>query len=235
MPVHLRYQEYVPDQTQFFDELVTEDWDAYKSEAWDATRRIEIERLFRLVQPKRIMDIGCGCGFHDSEMAKYPFVEHIDATDPSAESVKKAEQHYPHAKVRRWAAGFNDLPASIKYDLVVSFQVFEHLDCPNEYLAKCHEILADKGIAAIVMPNRLRLYNRIRVLKGLKPELIDVMHFREYTVRETAELASSHGFELFGSYGYNLDVGNFSHDTKLKLGTYFPALANGIGVLFKKS
>lgn len=234
MSVHERYKQYEPDQTQFFDELISEEWDSYKSADWDATRRIEIELLFKRVQPRRIMDIGCGCGFHDSEMAKYPFVESIDATDPSAESVKKAEQYYPHPKVRRWAAGFNDLPSSTKYDLVVSFQVFEHLDCPNEYLAKCRDIVTDTGTVAIIMPNKMRRRNRLLARRGLPLELIDVMHFREYTVEEMAELAAHHGLKLSGSFGYHLEVGGFSHATKLRLGSFIPSHANGMGVLLMK-
>ena len=234
MPVHERYKQYEPDQTQFFDELISQEWDSYKSADWDATRRTEIELLFKRVRPRRIMDIGCGCGFHDAEMAKYSFVEHIDATDPSSESVKKAEQHYPHAKVQRWAAGFNDLPSNTKYDLVVSFQVFEHLDCPNEYLAKCREIIADDGTVAIIMPNRMRLHNRRLARKGLPPVLIDVMHFHEYTVEETAALAKNHGLKLSNSFGYNLEFGPFSHTTKLRLGSLIPSRASGIGVLLTK-
>lgn len=235
MSVHQRHQRYEADQTQFFDELISQEWDSYKSESWDQTRRFEVELLFKRVQPKTIMDIGCGCGFHDVEMAQYPFVQRVDAIDPSSESIRKAEQYYPHPKVKRWAAGVSDLPSSTKYDLVVSYQVFEHLDCPEDYLAKCREIVSDTGTVAIIMPNGKRLRNRQLARKGLPPELIDVMHFHEYTVDETAALASRQGLKLNCSFGYHLEWGKFSHTAKLKLGSYLPSLANGIGVLLVKA
>ncbi|MBR1227416.1 MULTISPECIES: bifunctional 2-polyprenyl-6-hydroxyphenol methylase/3-demethylubiquinol 3-O-methyltransferase UbiG [unclassified Bradyrhizobium] len=64
------------------------------------------------MQPKTVVDIGCGVGFHDREMANYPFVDSVDAIDPSAASVEKANEHYPHPKVTRWVSGFDELSSS---------------------------------------------------------------------------------------------------------------------------
>src|SRR5687767_441287 len=98
MRVHERYTHYHEDQRQFFDELITEEWGTYISADWDTVRRHEVARLFAIVQPRRVLDIGCGCGFHDKVMAEYPFVERVDAFDYSAQSIVKAEEVYPHPK-----------------------------------------------------------------------------------------------------------------------------------------
>ena len=63
-------------------------------------------------------------------MASYPFVAEIDAFDYSPKSVEQAEKAYSHPKVTRWVGDFaRDAPRRT-YDLVVSFQVFEHLSEP---------------------------------------------------------------------------------------------------------
>ena len=92
MAVHDRYREFVPDQRDFFDALVVEDWAAYFSLEWDETRRFEVHSLFERVQPSTILDIGCGCGFHDREMAQFPFVKKVTGIDYSAKSIEMANQ-----------------------------------------------------------------------------------------------------------------------------------------------
>lgn len=236
MAVQDRYKAYVSDQHQFFDELITEDWDTYRSDTWDATRRFEIKTIFDIIQPVSIIDVGCGCGFHDKEMAQYPFVKSIDAVDPSGASVATAERHFPHAKVARWKSRFDELPDLAKYDFSVSFQLFEHLEHPEIYLEKMKRITMRGGYVGIVMPNRMRLSNRVRSLRGLKPEFLDVMHFREYSIKETESIGKSCGLRPFRSFGYNLYghpwVDRLTHAAKLNIGKLFPSIAHGICVIF---
>src|SRR5882757_2544417 len=104
MSVHQRYPDFLSDQRQFFDELITEEWQTYFSEEWDATRRFEIEKIFEHFKPARILDVGCGVGFHDAEMARYDFVGEVDAFDYSEKSVAKANATYGHPKVNRFVA-----------------------------------------------------------------------------------------------------------------------------------
>jgi len=137
MPVQSRYPNALKDQRQFFDELITEDWESYKSEAWDVSRRGEVARLFRTMRPARILDIGCGCGFHDAEMARYDCVQRIDAIDYSVQSIRKADEAYPHPKVFRRVADLETDDPGAVFDLVVSFQVLEHLVDPAGYFRYC--------------------------------------------------------------------------------------------------
>ena len=127
----------------------------------DELRRYEIACLLGKVQPATILDIGCGCGFHDREMATYPFVRSVDAFDYSAKSIEKAEAVYGHSKVQRWVGDLvTDVPER-RYDLVVSFQIFEHLSKPETYFRFCRAACAPGGAIAIFTPNRKRLSNRI--------------------------------------------------------------------------
>lgn len=240
MRVHERYTSYREDQRQFFDELITEEWSTYVSADWNTVRRHEVARLFALVQPRRVLDIGCGCGFHDKIMAEYPFVERVDAFDYSTRSIAKAEKVYPHPKVRRVAADFASFVVDIPYDLVVSFQVFEHLSNPAAYFSFCWRATMPDGHVAILMPNRLRLANVLRILQFKTPELSDPQHYREYTARETIALGRRAGFIPVVTFGYGLagtGVGVIDRaglERQLRWSRFVPAVANGICVVMRR-
>jgi SAM-dependent methyltransferase len=240
MRVHQRYTTYIEDQRQFFDELIAEEWESYISEAWDRVRSYEIERLFAFIQPRRILDIGCGCGFHDRVMAGYPFVERIDAFDYSAQSIAKAQEAYPHPKAFRTVADFDSFAVEAPYDLAVSFQVFEHLSDPKPYFDLCRRATRRGGHIAILMPNRLRLANVLRMLRFKEPQLADPQHFREYTARETIALGRKAGFAPVAAFGYGLaatGIGFFDRaaiEQQLRWSRFVPAVANGIGVVMRR-
>lgn len=99
MVVQKHFPNFLEDQRAFFDELITKDWDSYISADWDFVRKYEVRKMFEIIRPQTIIDIGCGCGFHDREMAEYDFVTRVDAIDYSSASIAKANEFYPHKKV----------------------------------------------------------------------------------------------------------------------------------------
>jgi SAM-dependent methyltransferase len=240
MSVQSRYPKPLVDQRQFFDELITEEWASYKSDAWDFSRRFEISRLFRKLRPARILDIGCGCGFHDSEMAEYDFVTTVDAIDYSAQSIKKADEAYPHAKVSRRVADLAIDPPGGLYDLVVSFQVFEHLSEPDVYFRFAKAACRPGGTIAIVTPNADRLDNRILRWRGQAPVFVDPQHFREYNLDGLRELGRQQGLVPSGHFGYGLqsliypNLSSKDYRRRTQWGALLPRVANVIGVLFEK-
>ena len=239
MSVQDRYKTYLADQREFFDQLITDDWNTYFSDEWDETRRFEIARLFERVRPLTILDIGCGCGFHDREMAQYPFVKEVHAFDYSHQSIVKANETYSHPKVRRWVADLGCDPPTKRYDLVVSFQVFEHLSAPEAYFQFCREACAADGQVAIFTPNRLRLANRLKQLRKLPLDLLDPQHYKEYILREIVTLGEQCGFEFNSAFGYGMSgwslIDRLPNMAKLKLGSMFEFVASGICIILRKS
>jgi SAM-dependent methyltransferase len=237
MPVQDRYPRYISDQRQFFDDLITEDWATYASSDWDEVRKFEIARLFDRVQPSTILDVGCGCGFHDQEMARYPFVESVDAIDYSSKSIAKANEAYPSPKVRRDVGDLATYSAPASYDLVVSFQVIEHLDAPESYFRFCKRTCAENGHVAIFTPNRARLRNALRRLRGLEPELCDPQHYKEYSASDLIALGEGYGFTAESWFGYGINGASWidrrSASLRLRLGYLLPWIATGICVLMK--
>jgi 2-polyprenyl-3-methyl-5-hydroxy-6-metoxy-1,4-benzoquinol methylase len=238
MNTQSRFPSYLEDQRAFFDQLITEDWADYASPEWDFVRRCEIKRLFEFVQPAMILDVGCGCGFHDREMSTYEFVREVDAIDYSSASIAKANEHYPHEKVKRWVADIRELSVPARYDLVASFQVFEHLSDPDTFLARCSELCRSGGRVAIFTPNRRRLSNIRRWLRFEKAELLDPQHFKEYTASEIVAMGGRHGLPYAYSFGYGMHgisrIDRMPVERRLRLGELFPFAAHGICVILEK-
>jgi 2-polyprenyl-3-methyl-5-hydroxy-6-metoxy-1,4-benzoquinol methylase len=237
MAVQDRYQTFLRDQREMFDALITEDWETYLNADWDQVRRFEVACLFDRVRPETVLDIGCGCGFHDQVMAGYDFVREVHAIDYSAKSIERANESYPHAKVTRGVSDLQVDEAPGRYDLVVSFQVFEHLAQPDAYFRFCKSACKPGGTTAILTPNRLRLPNALRLLKGQKPLLCDPQHFREYTVKDLRRMAMAHGLEAYAAFGYGMGgmrwIDRRPIQQRMSLGHRFPLFANGIGVLMR--
>lgn len=238
MWVQDRFKDFVSDQREFFDALISEDWHTYYSPDWDEARRYEVAALFQHVRPATILDIGCGCGFHDREMAKLPFVESVTAIDYSPKSIEAANIYYPHPKVSRFVADLRELEGK-NFDLVVSWQVFEHLDNPHAYYKSASRLLPPGGKLAIFTPNRLRLSNFLRILKRQPIQYCDPQHFKEYVPDELFAMGKDHGFEALKCFSYNLSgtslINRLSMRTKIKLGSLLPKIADAFCVIMKKS
>lgn len=239
--VHARYGEFQADQREFFDALVTEEWHSYASDEWDDVRDFEVRQLMHRLKPKRILNIGCGTGYQDKAMAEYPWVQSVEGIDYSARSIEKAEEVYPHAKVSRFVADFLSLEEEQKYDLIVSFQVFEHFDQPEAYLEKAAALLAPGGTIAIVMPHWLRLDNRVRRWQGKEMIVCDPQHYREYTAQDVVEMSAAFGLKEAGGFAYGLSsamipgLGRLPYRWRTRLGYMLPHVANNIAVFLVKA
>jgi SAM-dependent methyltransferase len=175
-------------------------------------------------------------------MAEKAGVESVVGIDYSEKSIETANRVYPHHKVRRQVADIRDmLLSSGQYDLVVSFQVIEHLTDGGSFLADCCRLAKSGGFIAVVTPNRLRLPNRLRMLMGRQPKLGDPQHYQEYTSRELIELGANQELGYFGNFSYGLSaripvakINPLPVSAGLRIGHLVSSLADCICVIFKK-
>ena len=162
MSVHQRYPEFLSDQRQFFDELITEEWQTYFFGGMGCNSTLRNREDFRtFAKPARILDVGCGVGFHDAEIARYDFVEAGRCLRLLGKERSESRRNVwpPQGQTVR-CPYLSTLAPTNRYDMVISFQVFEHLDQPLEYFELCRRSCKAGGVVAIVTPNRTRLSNR---------------------------------------------------------------------------
>jgi SAM-dependent methyltransferase len=98
---------------------------------------------------QRILDLGCGTGYGTSELAEaLPRTFAVDRISPDP-----AARHPRASFIRADAAHLPLRPQT--FDLVVSFQVIEHLENPGPYLNAIARLLSAEGVALITTPNIL--------------------------------------------------------------------------------
>ena len=235
-----KYPDFLDDQRQFFDEMITEEWHTYDNPEWDKRRRFEVDRLFRLVSARKILDVGCGCGFHDRLMAEKPGVELVVGIDYSQKSIEAANREYRHPNVRRHVEDIHRMTADGAYDLVVSFQVIEHLSDAAAFLESCRRQAAPGGHVAVFTPNRLRLVNRLRLLVGGQPKFVDPQHYAEFVCAEVIELGRERGLEYVSGFSYGMSLRIpwtnlmlLPTTASLRVGHSIPSWADCFCVVFK--
>ncbi|RMF83834.1 MAG: class I SAM-dependent methyltransferase [Nitrospinota bacterium] len=133
------------------------------------------------VYGKRVLDLGCGAGHGITLLAQKARM--AVGMDKDLSGLLFARQQAGSALPLSFvAASGYDLPfAEHSFDLVLSFQVLEHLHHPQTYLQAIKRILTPTGMAIFTTPNR-----RLRLLPFQSPW--NHYHVREYDWRALRRL-----------------------------------------------
>ncbi len=133
----------------------------------------------RLARGKRVLDAGCGAGYGSAELADV--AESVTGIDIAAEAVEYARAHYPLHNVAFEQASCTQLPyGDGTFDLVVAFEVIEHLENWRDFLQEVRRVLAPAGQLIVSTPNRL-YYTESRGAQGANPFHVHEFDFEEFT------------------------------------------------------
>jgi len=137
----------------------------------------------RRAQARRALDAGCGAGYGAALLAER--ARWVCGVDVAAEAVEFARSHYRRENLSFLRASATALPfPEASFDLIVAFEVIEHLADWRGLLAELRRVLAPGGECLISTPNRL-YYAEARGESGPNP-----YHHREFDGEELrAELA----------------------------------------------
>ncbi len=121
----------------------------------------------------RVLDLGCGSGYGSAQLAQGgAHVVGVDRVAP--DDTHRGAAHFV-------LADLNAMPLRAHcFDLVVSFQVIEHLEDPTAYLEAIARLLRPEGLAILTTPNLL-------TSDGVNP-----YHVHEYTSGALETLLSRH-------------------------------------------
>jgi ubiquinone biosynthesis O-methyltransferase len=132
----------------------------------------------RLARGKRVLDAGCGAGYGSAELADV--AERVTGIDIASEAVEYARAHYALHNVAFEQASCTQLPyADGAFDLVVAFEVIEHLENWRDFLQEVRRVLAPAGQLIVSTPNRL-YYTESRGAQGANPFHVHEFDFEEF-------------------------------------------------------
>ncbi len=137
----------------------------------------------RMARSKRILDVGCGCGYGTHHMALADAATTL-GTDISTEAIEfaKANHHAPDLHFAVMDAYHLALGPS--FDLVTCFEVIEHVEDPERVLQQISGAMADRGILLVSTPNK---ENYVAGGEGGS----NPFHYREYGEDEFRDLLRS--------------------------------------------
>jgi SAM-dependent methyltransferase len=121
----------------------------------------------RLARGKRVLDAGCGTGYGSAELVRSALS--VVGADISTDAVAFAREHYRLPSLSFEQASCTALPhPDGTFDLVVAFEVIEHLARWFEFLREVRRVLAPAGQLIVSTPNKL-YYAESRRLVGANP------------------------------------------------------------------
>jgi len=134
----------------------------------------------QFVQGKRVLDLGCGCGYGSCYLAKHGATEVI-GIDNSEEAVKFSQCHYDASNLDfevqdATAIRFD----SSSFDVVVAFELIEHLRNYERMLSEVKRVLRRDGVFIISTPNKATF------------ETKDEFHFKEFYYDELKDVLSKY-------------------------------------------
>ncbi len=136
---------------------------------------------------KSVLDLGCGEGYGSDALARA--AHSIVAADYSFDVVAHAQEKYAHGNLAFVVCDAHQLPfRPACFDVVISFEVIEHIANVHQYLGETKRVRAEAGVCLFSTPNRL-----LRLLPFQKPW--NRFHKREYDARGLASVLR----RLFGS------------------------------------
>jgi len=131
----------------------------------------------RLARGKHVLDAGCGSGYGAAELAKTAVA--VLGVDQAADAVTFARENFRLPNLHFAEASVAALPhPDASFDLVVAFEVIEHLENWQDFLLEVRRVLVPTGQFIVSTPNKL-YYAETREKAGPNP-----FHHHEFEFAE---------------------------------------------------
>jgi ubiquinone/menaquinone biosynthesis C-methylase UbiE len=132
----------------------------------------------RLASGARVLDSGCGTGYGVNELAGS--AAWVVGADIASEAIEYAREYAIQANTYYLRASATALPfPAHAFDVVIAFEVIEHLASWRELLSEARRVLSPGGLFLVSTPNRL-YYADSRRLDGPNPYHVHEFEFEEF-------------------------------------------------------
>lgn len=146
----------------------------------------------------RFLDLGCGQGHITGRICESVRTESAAGLDCSLTAIEYAHEAYPGIE---FAVGNAlELPYSSGFfDIVVVNNLWEHVPNPVAMLNGIRRVMKPGGHVIISTPNRYRLGNILRLLRGKPVSFMSKSHITEYTTGQVWDQIKACGFHPWKS------------------------------------
>ncbi|MBL7005098.1 MAG: class I SAM-dependent methyltransferase [Gammaproteobacteria bacterium] len=134
----------------------------------------------QISENKTVLDLGCNTGYGTEILSRS--AKKITGVDVSEQAILKAKERYNHPTLEFQQIDGKHLPfEDNQFDLIVSFQVIEHIVDHYLYINELKRVLSPGGIVIFTTPNAY-----LRLDPGMKPW--NNFHVREFNHAELENL-----------------------------------------------
>ncbi|WP_370581723.1 class I SAM-dependent methyltransferase [Mycolicibacterium sp. BK556] len=153
---------------------------------WFRRHEVVYRRLLDLCAGRDVLEAGCGEGYGADLIASV--AGRVVAVDYDEATVAHVQARYP--RVEMLAGNLAALPLpDASVDVVVNFQVIEHLWDQPQFVAECARVLRPGGLLLMSTPNRI-------TFSPGRDTPINPFHTRELNADEMTELLTGNGFRM---------------------------------------
>ncbi|MEW6055174.1 MAG: class I SAM-dependent methyltransferase [Bdellovibrionota bacterium] len=180
----------------------SKNYEYWAKHIFPATAEVRRERIFKPrakliadlsrqhgARPGLLMEVGAGYGFFCEEIGKLQVFDRVVGIEPTphlAEICRKKG-------IETIESVIEDVNLEVKADVVVNFEVIEHLFDPHAFLAACLERLNPKGHLILTCPNIAGF--ETQMLKR-SSDTIDHEHLNYFSPASLKKLAERVGFQV---------------------------------------
>jgi SAM-dependent methyltransferase len=151
---------------------------------WFRRHEVVYQRLAPRCAGREVLEAGCGEGYGADLIAGV--ARRVVAVDYDQAAVAHVRSRYRRVEVMQ--ANLADLPLPDEsVDVVVNFQVIEHLWDQAQFVAECARVLRPSGLLMVSTPNRI-------TFSPGRDTPINPFHTRELNAEELTELLAGAGF-----------------------------------------
>ena len=151
---------------------------------WFRRHQVVYQRLVPRCAGRDVLEAGCGEGYGADLIAGV--ARRVVAVDYDTTAVAHVASRYPRVEVMQ--ANLAELPLpDASVDVVVNFQVIEHLWDQAQFVNECARVLRPSGLLMVSTPNRI-------TFSPGRDTPINPFHTRELNADELTELLTDAGF-----------------------------------------
>jgi SAM-dependent methyltransferase len=151
---------------------------------WFRRHEVVYQQLAPRCVGRDVLEAGCGEGYGADLIADV--ARRVVAVDYDDAAVAHVRARYPRVEVTQ--ANLAELPLpDASVDVVVNFQVIEHLWDQGQFVAECARVLRPSGLLMVSTPNRI-------TFSPGRDTPINPFHTRELNADELTELLVGAGF-----------------------------------------